>query len=114
MFRRKAKPDAEGFYDTNIAAVDVLENGMTSLKIEGQPLILTRWQGQIYAISGYCPHAAADLTRGEIYRGRVDCPEHGWRFDLQTGRTLYPPDEACRLKRYKVKEEEGIVKVKLS
>lgn len=113
MFKRKQKPDADGFYNTTITAVSVSENGMTSIKINGQPLILTKWQDTIYAISAYCPHAAADLNNGEIYKGRVDCPEHGWRFDLKTGRTLFPPDEACRLKRYEVKEEEGILLVKL-
>lgn len=113
MLKRKEKSDADGFYATQIAAVDVSENGMINVKIKGQPLILTKWQDTIYAISAYCPHAAADLNNGEIYKGRVDCPEHGWRFDLKTGRTLFPPDEACRLKRYEVKEENGMVFVRV-
>lgn len=113
MFTRKKQPDEDGFYPTEITAEAVRENEMTTLKIAGKPVILSRWADEIYAISGFCPHAAADLSKGELYKGRIDCPEHGWRFDLKSGRTLYPPDEACRLKKYKVKETNGRLFVQL-
>lgn len=113
MFRRKVQPDGDGFYPTGIAAEGVSDSEMVTRKIAGKPVILSRWAGEIYAFSGYCPHAAADLSKGELYKGRIDCPEHGWRFDLQTGRTLYPPDEACRLKKYAVKLVENMVWVQV-
>ena len=113
MFRRKVQPDDEGFYPSAITAAEVRENEMCTLKIAGQPVILSRWGGVVYAFSAYCPHAAADLSKGELYKGRIDCPEHGWRFDLQTGRTLYPPDEMCRLKKYPVKEHQGQLLIKI-
>lgn len=114
MFKRKLKPDADGFFETAVPPDAISQNAMTPITINGEPIILTRWEGTIYAYSAYCPHAAADLQKGEVYRGRVDCPEHGWRFDLKTGRTLYPPDEACRLKRFAVREAAGRVWVKIS
>lgn len=108
----KAKRDAAGFYAA-ATAVAVREGEMTAVKVAGQRLILTRQQGEALAFSALCPHAAADLTRGELHNGRVTCPEHGYKFDVRNGRILYPSDETYRLKRYEVKEEDGQVWVKV-
>lgn len=101
------------FIQTDIPVDSIEVNKMISLEIEGQSIILTRWQGKIYAFSGRCPHAAADLSQGELYKGRIDCADHGWRFDIRTGRALYPPDEMCRLKRFQLLEIDGFVHIKL-
>jgi nitrite reductase/ring-hydroxylating ferredoxin subunit len=112
FFRPKQEPDGEGFYAT-VPADSVQPDRITAVQVGGRPLILTRVEGEIHAVSALCPHAAGDLTKGSLYRGRLECPDHNYRFDVRTGRTLWPPDEVCRLKRYTVKEEGGVVKVKL-
>ncbi len=109
---KKAKPDPEGFY-TAVPATEVRENEMTAVKIAGQKVILTRQGGKVVAFSALCPHAAADLSGGELHRGRITCPDHGYKFDVGNGRILYPPDENYRLKRYAVKEAEGQVRVQV-
>ena len=91
----------------------VLPDEMTFVEIDDQRIILTRWRGVVCAFSSYCPHAAADLAKGILYRGRITCPDHGYKFDIGTGRILWPEDEACRLKCYVVKEEAGVIKVKI-
>ena len=88
-------------------------DGMTSVKVAGEDILITRWRGTLYAFNRRCPHAAADLREGSIHRGRITCPDHGYKFDIGTGRAVWPEDEVCRLKRYLVKEEAGIVKVKI-
>ncbi len=108
----KAKADAAGFYAAATAAA-VQEGTMTTVKVAGQRLILTRQQGKALAFSALCPHAAADLSKGQLRNGRVTCPEHGYKFDVCNGRILYPSDENYRLKRYEVKEEDGQVWVKV-
>lgn len=113
IFRKKqSPPDATGFYATAVPAADLQPNQKTVIILQGDKIILTLWEGKIIAFSAECPHAGADLTKGEVYKGRVDCPEHNWRFDIQTGRVLYPPDEACRLKRFETKVENGLVWIK--
>ncbi|MCI0395465.1 MAG: Rieske (2Fe-2S) protein [Chloroflexi bacterium] len=105
-------PDADGFVVA--APADAIRTDqITAVEIAGRPLILTRWQGRVYAFSARCPHAAGDLSQGTLYRGRIDCPGHGYRFDVATGRVLWPADEICRLKQYSVKEEDGVIKVKV-
>ncbi len=38
------------------------------------------------AYSGVCPHLAGPLLEGVITDGRVVCPWHRYRFDLDSGR----------------------------
>ncbi|MBK8987183.1 MAG: Rieske 2Fe-2S domain-containing protein [Chloroflexi bacterium] len=112
LFNKKADKDAAGFY-TAVAAAELPEGQMLTVDLNGTKVILVRWQGTPHAVSSICPHAAADLSGGEFYRGKLECPDHGYCFAVSTGRTLWPEDEMVRLKRYVAKEEAGQIKVKL-
>ena len=106
--------DAEGWYRLAVSAETIQENAITAVTIAKTDLIVTRLDGEIVAFSAECPHAAADLTDGTLHRGRITCPDHEWKFDIKTGRTLWPEDESCRLKRFDVQEREGALHVRLN
>jgi nitrite reductase/ring-hydroxylating ferredoxin subunit len=106
------QPDRKGFYVAAPAAA-VQADRITAVTVAGVPLILTRLDGRVQAVSARCPHAAGDLRRGRLRQGQISCPDHGFRFDVRDGRAVWPADELCRLKRYPVKEEDNLVKVKL-
>lgn len=112
LFRR-AKPDAQGYYEA-AAADSVHPNAMVKIKIEGRQVVLTRFEGQPYAFSAICPHAAADLSQGTLNRWKVSCPDHGYCFDVRSGRILWPEDEPYGLRLYPAKEENGMILVKLT
>jgi nitrite reductase/ring-hydroxylating ferredoxin subunit len=99
---------------TTVPAGHVREGEMTAARVHGRKIILTRYEGQLYAIDSLCPHAAADLGHGSLHRWRLCCHEHDYCFDVRTGRIVWPEDEVYRLRRYEVKEEDGVVKVRLS
>ena len=109
----KPRPDSEGFYHAG-AAADLDQGQMRVLEVDSQPVIITRLDGEFHAFSADCPHAAGDLRQGEIYRGRIDCPEHDYRFDVRSGRTLWPPDEVCRLRKYEIVERDGQLFIRLT
>jgi nitrite reductase/ring-hydroxylating ferredoxin subunit len=44
--------------------------------------------GQYFALENRCPHAGAFLHEGIVEGTVLTCHWHGWRFDLQTGRSL--------------------------
>lgn len=102
LFKRK-KRDSDGFWATGLSAENIDPSTPYPLKINGEMLIVTRIGDDIFAFSADCPHAAADLADGTLHRGRITCPLHGWKFDIRTGRTLWPEDEACQLRRVEVK-----------
>lgn len=107
------KPGADGFYHLG-AAADLGQERMQTVEIDGQPVIITRLDDEFHAFSAACPHAAGDLRKGEIYRGRIDCPEHDYRFDVRSGRTLWPPDEVCRLRKYEIVQRDGQLYIRLA
>jgi nitrite reductase/ring-hydroxylating ferredoxin subunit len=112
QFKQKVLPDDAGFY-TAVPAAAVQPNQLTKIEINGEPILLVRWQDELLAFSARCPHAAADLSKGEFYRGKIECADHGYVFDVKNGRALWPEDEVCRLKRFEVKEEREMIKVKI-
>ena len=113
MLKQNTPPDTAGFY-TVATADSVLPNQITCVQINDQSLILTRWQGVLLAFSSRCPHASADLAEGDLHRGRITCPDHGYKFDIRNGRILWPPDEVYRLKRFEVREENGLIEVRIT
>jgi len=107
----KLEPDTQGFYPVCTAS-DLSNEQIQTAQIAGETIVVTRLQGQLRAFAAACPHASGDLSKSSIYRGRIDCPEHGYRFDVLSGRVLWPPDEVCRLKQYEIVESEGLIKVR--
>lgn len=112
LFRFKAKPDAEGYF-TTVPAEAVQAGQMTAVTLNGRKLILARWAGELFAFSAECPHAGADFGKGWISRYKVTCPDHEYCWDVRNGRILWPEDENYRLKKYPLKVEDGLLKVKL-
>ncbi len=45
----------------------------------------------VHALENACPHAGAPLSEGWLQGPIVNCPLHGWRFDVRTG---FNPDHA--------------------
>lgn len=113
-FGRKPQKRDDGFVETGISAETIPPDHATTLTLHKTRLILTRLDGDIIAFNRLCPHAAGDLGKGRVINGRVSCPDHGWKFDIRTGRTLWPSDEMCRLKHYPVDIVDGIVWVNLT
>jgi 3-phenylpropionate/trans-cinnamate dioxygenase ferredoxin subunit len=59
-----------------------------------------------FAISAWCSHQKASMVHGEVTDHQLECPLHGARFCLRTGRSLSLP--AVRgVPRYDVKVDGG-------
>lgn len=87
---------------------DVKSGQMVRRNIVGDPLTLGRdADGTLFALRDICPHRAAPLSEGCIKSGTVECPYHGWRFDVNTGACVdipaLTPDQAMETERIKVR-----------
>jgi nitrite reductase/ring-hydroxylating ferredoxin subunit len=47
--------------------------------------------GNFYAINDVCTHEEFSLSEGELWGLDVECPQHGSRFNLQTGKVTGLP-----------------------
>lgn len=78
------------------------------------PLAVFHIAGEILAVEDRCPHAGATLSQGPVSLddGIVTCPEHGSRFDTQTGeRVRGPADDPIRTFRVSVEDGSAYVHV---
>jgi 3-phenylpropionate/trans-cinnamate dioxygenase ferredoxin subunit len=71
-----------------------------------QRLALCNVDGQIYAIDDVCTHDGGPLGEGELFGQEIECPRHGARFDVRTGRVTRMPAVAP-VKTYPVEEQNG-------
>ena len=97
-----------------VAKLDELEDAKPQLfMIAGREIGLIRSNGNVYAVRNVCPHKLAPVCRGTL-KGTMlpsdpgvfvfgledqvlQCPWHGWEFDLSTGRTLCGHDRKLKL-----------------
>lgn len=70
------------------------------------PVALFRVEGQLSVIADRCPHAGAELARGDLDGAVLTCPRHGSQFHVGTGERLRgPADDPVRC--WRVLEDSG-------
>jgi 3-phenylpropionate/trans-cinnamate dioxygenase ferredoxin component len=80
--------------------------------VDERRLAIANVDGQYYAIDDVCTHDGGPLGEGCLYGNDVECPRHGARFDVRTGRVTRMP--AVRpVHSYPVTVDQGSVYVDL-
>jgi 3-phenylpropionate/trans-cinnamate dioxygenase ferredoxin component len=94
-------------------ADEVPPGGRRAVRVEGVawPVLVADLDGEIVVTAGVCPHEDVDLTGGDLERGVLTCPGHGYQFDLRTGRCGHDPH--LELRRYRVTVEGGEIWIDL-
>src|SRR5918996_2303638 len=73
---------------------DVPEGEALEVMVGDEPVALFNLgDGEICATHNICTHEHACLSDGWLEDGIIECPLHGGRFDVRTGRGLGPPIE---------------------
>jgi 3-phenylpropionate/trans-cinnamate dioxygenase ferredoxin subunit len=91
-------------------ATDTPPGTITVHEVDGKRIALCNVNGRFYAIDDVCTHDGGPLDQGELIDNLVECPRHGARFDVTTGRAVVLP--AVRpVKTYPVEVDGDDVKV---
>jgi len=61
------------------------------IRVEGIDVGLYSVGDAVFAMEDRCPHADALLSEGHLEGTVIECPVHGWRFDVTTG---FRPEDA--------------------
>jgi 3-phenylpropionate/trans-cinnamate dioxygenase ferredoxin subunit len=70
------------------------ENDGTYIEVEGNQIALFNLGGEIYALDNACTHVGGPLSQGRVAGDEVECPWHGSRFDIRTGKVrIFPARE---------------------
>ena len=81
-----------------IARVEQIPPGRTGyFCVDTGPLVLANVAGEIFALSGTCPHQQNPLDGATLIDYLLDCPWHHFQYDVRTGlnhfpRNVYPAD----------------------
>ncbi len=65
---------------------EIAEGTLVKAKVGIQNLVLVRTGDTILALHDQCAHAGGPLNEGTLAGGIVECPWHGSRFEVATGR----------------------------
>lgn len=71
-----------------VCRVDELMPGEARrVEVNGVPIAVFNFHGEVYALDDTCSHALASLADGIIEEEdyQVECPKHGSLFDVRTG-----------------------------
>ncbi len=96
-----------------IAGVDEIAEGSVQAFVVGdEEIAVVRCDGEIYAVTNICSHEYAYLSEGEVDTDEcvIECPLHGARFDLATGRVRALPATEP-IKTFPVRINDGQIEV---
>ncbi len=75
-----------------IATLEEIPVGSAKVfQVEGRAIALTRVGDQVFAFGDVCTHDGGPLAEGKLEGYVIQCPRHGARFDIRTGRVLRLP-----------------------
>jgi len=76
----------------SVTATDSLKPGqMSCFDVNKRRIILAYIDNKYYAFDEMCSHEDAELWRGALRKEHIECPLHGSRFCLRTGKPLEEP-----------------------
>ena len=98
-FRLQIRPEHEQMSEwVLVGTTEQIPPGTSKVVVhENSTIAVFNVDGDYFAISNICPHAAGPLMQGFIENGRIVCPWHGWSFPLSP---VDPPNDG--LPRYRV------------
>ena len=99
----------------DICAIDDLPPGAKRVVTwEDLEIGIVNCGGEVLAIEDRCSHDNGDLMEGDVDEDTctVECPRHGSRFDLRTGKPLTLP-AYVPVDTFPVMVEDGVIRVEV-
>ena len=88
--QRMADPEQLEF--VAVATVEEIGEGERLIfDVDGRSIALFNIDGSYFAIADVCSHDNGALAEGEVEGHEIECPRHGARFDLASGKALTLP-----------------------
>ena len=96
----------------DVCGIDEVKPGdMKCVFLGATRVLLSNVDGKVYATSDICSHALAYLSDGFLEGSVVECPLHGARFDVITGKAMSAPADGD-IATYEVAISDGRILVR--
>ena len=93
------------------AASELAEGQLREAKAGEMNVLLTRVNGQVYALGNTCTHWGCSLSDGRLENTSIICHCHGSRFNLADGSVIDGPASAPEIS-FDVREQNGQIEVR--
>lgn len=91
---------------------DLPEGGKVLVDVKGRSVAVFNVGGTFYAVENVCTHDGGPLVEGDLDGFEVECPRHGARFDVRTGRPLcLPAFEPIETYTVKVEGDDVLIEI---
>ena len=90
---------------------DIPSSQMKTVEVNGEKICVVNVEGKYYAIGNVCTHEGGPLADGTLEGYDVECPWHGSKFDVRTGKVTNPPADTPEPS-YEVKVEGSNVLIR--
>ena len=94
------------------AASEVPKGALRAVSTDIGAVVLANVDGDIYALEDRCSHQDYPLSAGELEGDELECPFHGARFDVCSGRALQLP-AITPVRSYQVDVRDGDIHIRL-
>ena len=82
------------------------------LEVDGEAIAVFNIAWMYFAISDVCSHDDGPVAEGTLREHEIECPRHGARFDLRTGKALSLP-AVVDIPAYPVRVQDGHIQIGL-
>ena len=89
---------------------DVEEGRVKIVRVGDAPIGLTKIDGDLFAFADICTHDDGPVAEGELDEYVIECPRHGAKFDIRTGKVKQLP-AVTPIPVYAVRVEDDVVLV---
>ena len=56
--------------------------------VDERPVALFKYEEKFYALKNSCLHQGFPLAEGNLNKYMIECPLHGWVYDIRDGKCL--------------------------
>jgi len=75
-----------------VAKLSEVEEGVVKVvRVGDAPIGLTKIDGEFFAFADVCTHDGGPVAEGELDEHIIECPRHGAKFDIRTGKARQLP-----------------------
>ena len=103
----------EGTFVGVAKTMDIPVGQVKVAEVQGKRLLVCHTEQGFYAVDDTCTHDDGPLADGFLDGNAIECPRHGARFDVTTGKVLCLP-AAIPIRSYPVRVEGDDVKVSIA
>jgi nitrite reductase/ring-hydroxylating ferredoxin subunit len=110
MQGRSARPVQALEYVTVADVADIPPGQLRLVTTGSRWYALANVGGRFYALDNNCPHNGGPLAKGTLDGSVLQCPWHGWRWDVTNGKNCWP-GSAWRAARLPVRITDGAIQL---